>query len=101
MAPGMLPLPEQRCGAREEPLAAPAASSPRASRGRLPLTGLCCMLGLAWWEVVALGLAESPDKAFSMLRGHRETGEISRSFSACLNGARGLQRMEAAWPGGV
>lgn len=79
------------------------ASPPRASRGKLPLWGLCCTLGLAWWEVVALGLAESPDKAFSTLRGRRDTGEISRSFSACLDGAGGLQRMEAGqrWPGGA
>lgn len=32
------------------------ASSPRASRAGLPLPGLCFMLGLPWWEVVALGI---------------------------------------------
>lgn len=83
-------------------------SSRRASRGKLPLTGLCCMLGLACWEVV--GLAESPDKAFSTLRGRRVRSaaasapawmeaEVCRGRRRSVLGSAGLVEHETSLPG--
>lgn len=57
------------------------------------------MLGLALMGGGGSGACRMPGQSVFRAAGPQGRGEISRSFGACLDGAGGLQRMEAACAG--
>ena len=65
----------RRYGSREEPLGAHVATSPRTPGRRLPFNGALLRAWLGFTGDGHSQAADSPDKAFFMLRGQREMGE--------------------------